>query len=45
MQLSLLRSTSSERQQARHRKALAEGREDDCLETWGLFDAGGDARM
>jgi hypothetical protein len=31
---------------ARHRKALAEGKEDDYLETWGLlFDAGGDARF
>ena len=31
---------------ARHRKALAEGREDDYPETWGLlFDAGGDARV
>ena len=31
---------------ARHRKALAEGREDDYPETWGLlFDAGGDARI
>ena len=30
---------------ARHRKALAEGGEDDYPETWGLlFDAGGDAR-
>ena len=31
---------------ARHRKALAEGGEDDYPETWGLlFDAGGDARV
>jgi hypothetical protein len=30
---------------ARHRKALAEGGDDDYPETWGLlFDAGGDAR-
>jgi hypothetical protein len=30
---------------ARHKRALAEGREDDYADTWGLlFDAGGDAR-
>ena len=31
---------------ARHNHAIAEGREDDFSDTWGLlFDAGGDARV
>ena len=31
---------------ARHNQAIAEGREDDYSDTWGLlFDAGGDARV
>ena len=31
---------------ARHKRVLAEGREDNYPETWGLlFDAGGDARV
>jgi hypothetical protein len=31
---------------ARHKQALADGREDDYRDTWGLlFDAGGDARV
>ena len=31
---------------ARHNHAIAEGREDDYSDTWGLlFDAGGDARV
>jgi hypothetical protein len=31
---------------ARHKQAVAEGREDDYPDTWGLlFDAGGDARV